>query len=250
MVLNEFGPGTLVDWSGIISGAVAQVPAMDVDFLTNVPPADDSTTFAGPQGVLDGSGGNENLDGDGSGQGMLTSAASGRRISSKIRGRSLTLGFRVRVSAAEEVAKSFHDGVWLHFRLIAVRDPVNNLIAGWAPAIKDCCPMPRFSYCANDYVEVSKMDKVKYRVLLRGKIYLKYVSDVPNTKFVTRTCKYDKLLEYAIASQNGTEYVKDKIFLVFRSDCPAGVVPQAGDNPMDQFKPEVSAFTLLRYTDL
>lgn len=246
---NAFGPGTRIDYGGLIT-QLSDIPVVDIEFVQNNAAADNPLSVQGMGSQPFGSAPNEAADGDGVGQGQSDLAPHGRRQSAQVRCKSVTVGVRIYVPPMEtddDASFPDYDGCWLHLAVVAVRS-ANNSIAGnvgW-PQPASVLTMPRFSYDRFlDPIEDNNSAHVKFRTILKEKVFMPFSNAKCNVKFKEWTRKYTKILQYHPEDQNGENCLKDKLFLVLRSDIPAGI----GESHT-KYKPVVTAFTKLRYYDI
>lgn len=247
MPTNTFGAGVLLDFTGLCT-PLSDIIKSDIEFLQNVPAVDNPMSVAGPSGLGDESG----PIGQGVGRGMLNVTKHGTRSSEFIQFRSISLNVRARVRAvADGQTPGSFDGCWVHYAIVSVRDKRNILIQDpnnppmpWAPEPQEVLPLKRFSYeRALDHDEAANTADLKYKTLLRGKMFLRHRKDRCDVKFAERHIKYTGKIKYDEALQNGESVVDGrKLFLVFRSDIPAA-------QGFDQWKPEIVASTRVRYVD-
>lgn len=101
----------------------------------------------------------------------------------------------------------------------------------WKPQIDTVMPFKGLAYSSRLDVEISQpVAETKFQVLTKARMVLKYDQYVPKERFMHLFTKWDKRYEYqpyieAVqqADQNGQRVVgSHKVFLVIRSDIPAG----------------------------
>ena len=216
---------------------ISNIQQVDQQSQVNVPQADNALSLMQ----------NENLDGDGVAHTAPQYAHDGRRLSDKVRIRSVSVGIRCEVEAVPpEDTPSSYDGAWVHYGIYSVRSENNTIVgeAGW-PQPAELMPMPRFGYQSSDGLDAQEDNitaQIKKRTILRGKVFMPFRKDRCNVKFVEKHKLWSELLQYGPLSQNGQNCLKSKLFFVVRSDIPNHL------NYTD-YHANIIAYTKLRYYD-
>lgn len=245
ILTNEFGPGVLLDWTGQIVD-ISSIPKSDINFLVNVPPLDDPLTVDGASAVFDVDAGDENMDGDGAGQGMLSAKLQGKRSSEIIQTRSISIGLRARVRGIQVGgnAQNF-DGSWVHYAVVAVKSR-SLMVPGYTPHPEQVLPMKRFSMeraLDTEQAAISGNKDFTYKTVIRGKMFLRQRRDRCDVKFAQKHAKYQHRITFDPEDQNGQNVIQGrKLYLVLRSDVP--------DSADDSYKPEILCYSKLRYVDV
>lgn len=208
-----------VDFGGLIC-ELSNIPKTDVEMIANSPQNDDPLTT----GVMYPDQGNENLDGDGIAQGLITQNLHGRRTSDSVRMVSVRLdieAFLDRIPSDPGGFRPVYDSSVLRYGIYAVRCPDVALV-GWAPTVDVLIQKPHmFGYTPKlDTDEAMVRADLTVKTLCEGSMALKFRHDRCDRRRRTVFGGCKLLLNWDPADQNGQSPLKWKLFAAFRSDIP------------------------------
>jgi len=236
MDTNIHSFGTRVDWDGLVT-PIAAIQLIDSDARVKILPATNSALT--PSEWID----------PGVNVVAMRHKMDGFRQAYRIKVMSLKVGFRFWLPAlsADDLESPF-EGAHVHWRICSVNYDGMDALAS-TPTPESLLPMQRFGFQRRLDVPPESADPVRYnlRIHKEGHATLRQrpLGAAPDVKFVSAYASLRQnplTIEYEPEDQNGQRVVRNKLFLVIRSDVPPG----AGFVP---FQPIVNAFTKVHYVD-
>ena len=233
---NHFEPGIALDWRGSIK-SLHFIPKTDLNQPVN--------QLGGVQDPEDTDDDNP-VDVDGPVQGITTESLMGKRSEDFVKISGITIGLRILLKNIDS-QHNLLGSVRIRWAVVAFRDEglINSPLV--EPDIDQLLNMQEFGYSKKIDINDENSDNLGYikKVLLSGKIDMKYDMTANREEFIHRHVKLNNPLElrWDPRDQTGQEPLKWRLFFILRSTVP--------NNPpgfnFDVYKPDVKAFSMVHY---